>query len=361
MTETGAGVTVHDPERCFEGYTLYCESYEDPSLAPDGTAEIRLVDMEGEPAHTWPVETAAQSFLHLRPDGRLLYPTRDRSAIEAAGLRELAPDGEVQWHYHCRIDHDYQVLDGGNLLVHTIDDHMVPELGSELRRNPYLLEITPEKELVREWRGEEHVDDLRARLPAEAWDHVSHRIAEVYPFDWAHNNASQVIGPNETYAGGDGDERFAPGNVVFSYRSLDTIGVIDWPSGEIVWAWGPGTLDGQHKPHVLDNGNVLVFDNGTERGYSRVIEVDPLSESIEWEYVGTPEESFYSPYISGAQRLPGGNTLICEGGSSRLFEVTPDGDVVWEFLAPHREGGRNSVYRCRRYAPEYVEPLLEAT
>ena len=154
--------------------------------------------------------------------------------------------------------------------------------------------------------------------------------------------------------------RFKPGNIVFSYRSCDVIGVIDRPSGEILWAWGPGVLDGQHKPHMLPNGNLLIFDNGTLRGYSRVIELNPLTEEIEWEYTATPREDFFSGYISGAQRLPNGNTLICEGGKAHLFEVTPEGEIVWDFRYPwHEEGGLGSIYRCLRYSPEYVQPLLE--
>jgi len=356
-----SGVVLHDPDRAWEGYTLFAESHEDPSTSPDGTATVYLVDMDGEPVHTWSVETAIQSFLRLRPNGNLLYPTRDRSAIGEAGLRELTPDSEVRWHYHCRIDHDYQVLEDGKLLIHTLADHMVPEIGPELKRNPYIVEITPEKELVWEWHGEDHFEDLRQRLSGEAFEHVRRRIDERYGFDWAHNNTCQVIPENDAYEDADGEPaRVAPGNVVFSYRSLDVIGTIDRPSGEIVWAWGPATLDGQHKPHVLPSGNVLLFDNGTERGYSRVIEVDPMTETIEWEYTATPRESFYSPYISGAQRLPNGNTLVCEGSEAHLFEVTRDGDLVWDFRNPFDDGGRESVYRCLRYSPEYVEPLLEA-
>jgi len=356
-------VSVHRPEACFEGYTLLCESYEDPSANPDGTATICLVGMDGEPVHTWHVDTALQSFCELRPDGTLLYPTRDRSRIDEAGVRELAPDGEVLRHYHCRVDHDLSVLDNGNRLVHTITDRMVPAIGPGLKRDPYLLEVTPDGELVWEWRGGDHFADLETHLSADEWEYVRTRIDEEYPFDWAHNNTAQVIPPNESHEAeldrGVDRPRFAPGNVVFSYRSLDVIGVIDRETGAIVWAWGPGTLDGQHLPHVLANGNVLLFDNGTRRGYSRVLELDPLAETIEWEYTGTPESSFFSPYISGARRLPNGNTLICEGESAHVFEVTPDGETVWDFVSPFGDAASlGNIYRATRYAPEYVAPLL---
>ncbi len=352
------GVTVHRRDKCYHGYTLFCETYNPGS----GTGRIYLVAMEGNPVHSWQVETALQSYCRLLPDGNLIYPTRDRSRIEEAGLRELDPESNAVWHYHCRADHDCQVLGNGNLLIHTITDHMVPELGPGLKRNPYMLEIDRDRELLWKWHGEEHLRELRQLLTAEGWAHVQHRIEGEFSFDWAHNNTLQVIPPNATH---ERERRgssspFKPGNIVFSYRSLDVIGVIDRESGEIVWAWGPGALDGQHKPHVLDSGNILIFDNGTLRGYSRVIEVNPITERIEWQYTGSPKEDFLSRYISGAQRLPNGNTLICEGGKAHLFEVTPEGEVVWDFTNHlHDEASLGTIYRCLRYSPEYVDPLLQ--
>jgi len=358
------GVKIFVPEKCFHGYTLFCESYEDVNLTQDGTGKIYLVDMAGSIVHRWQVvNTALQSFCRLLPNGNLLYPTRDRSDLSKAGLRELDPDSQVVWSYHCRIDHDYQVLDNGNLLLHTIRDTMCPELGDELKRQPYMLEITRDKELLWEWHGEEHLSELRELLAPEAWDFVWSRIQGKFAFDWAHNNTCQIIPPNATYerekATGN-SARFKPGNIVFSYRSLDVIGVIDRDTGKIVWAWGPGVLDGQHKPHMLTNGNILIFDNGTLRRWSRVIELNPLSGEIEWEYTAQPKGAFFSGYISGAQRLSNGNTLICEGSKAHLFEVTPAGEVVWDFVHPFREeGGLGSVYRGLRYSPDYVKPLLQ--
>ena len=242
------------------------------------------------------------------------------------------------WRYHCRIDHDFWPLDNGNVFIHTITDNMCPLLGNELIRQPYLLEVTPQKELLWEWKGEEHVQELVdlgvLQVPID-WDaKIEQEFAQrsewqeavqnatpsqlaaakqarkqSFTFDWAHNNTCQVIGEN---CAGANDSRFRPGNIFFSYRTLDIIGVIDRDSGEIVWAWGPGVIDGQHKPHMLPNGHILIFDNGTRRAYSRVVELDPLSEEIVWQYIGEPKESFFSPSISGAQRLPNDNTLSCD-------------------------------------------------
>ena len=102
----------------------------------------------------------------------------------------------------------------------------------------------------------------------------------------------------------------------------------------------------------------MIYDNGTLRGYSRVIELNPLTEEAVWQYTAEPREAFLSRYISGAQRLPNGNTLICEGANCHLFEVTPKGEVVWDYVSPFKEPGAMAVYRCLRYSPEYVRPLL---
>ena len=359
-----AGVTIHDAEKAWQGYTLYCETFPERQRDGDAEATIYLIDMNGEPVHRWPVATTLQSYCRLLPDGNLIYPTHDRSEVARgeASQRELDPAGEVDRSYRCRTDHDFQVLDGGSILVHTITESMCPPLGPELTRHPYMVEATRDKRLVWEWRGEQHLAELEQLLGPQRWAHVMDRATGQFAFDWAHNNTLQVIGPNaawdaERAAGSEG--RFRPGNIVFSYRSCDVIGVIERPSGRIVWAWGPGEIDGQHKPHMLPNGRLLIFDNGPLRGHSRVIELDPLTERIEWEYTAEPKEGFFSPYISGAQRLPNGNTLICEGGKARLFEVTADGEVVWDFVNPyHSPAARPSIYRCLRYAPDYCQPLL---
>lgn len=95
--------------------------------------------------------------------------------------------------------------------------------------------------------------------------------------------------------------------------------------------------------------------------------MDKQTKQIVWQYTDTPLHNFFSPYISGAQRLPNGNTLITEGNYGRLFEVTPDKEIVWEYVNPYFapqqltrdsspavQGEQNSVFRSFRYAPEQI-------
>ena len=113
----------------------------------------------------------------------------------------------------------------------------------------------------------------------------------------------------------------------------------------------------------------MLFDNGCHRrvpspSYSRVIEADSATSQIVWEYRGDPPISFYSYRIGGAQRLPNGNTLICEGAPGRIFEVTPGHEIVWEYISSFFaasgrvvggtvSGYANSVFRAHRYGPDH--------
>jgi hypothetical protein len=146
-----------------------------------------------------------------------------------------------------------------------------------------------------------------------------------------------------------------------SFRNISTVGIVDKHSGAFVWKLGHETLAQQHDPTMLPNGHVLIFDNGVQRPdqvmpFSRVIEVDPRTNEIVWEYRDAPLYNFFSPYISGARRLANGNTLITEGNFGRMFQVTPDGQVVWEYVNPYFDAGPdgvpvNAVFRATHYLP----------
>jgi hypothetical protein len=153
------------------------------------------------------------------------------------------------------------------------------------------------------------------------------------------------------------------GDIVVSFRTISTVIIIDRNTGKITWKLGAPPLCGQHAPTPLPNGNLLIFDNGPHRldhpmPFSRVIEVERSSKSIVWEYREKRESDFFSPRISNAQRLPNGNTLICEGDFGRLFEVTAGEELVWEYVNPYFDGPSNApnnrVFRAYRYSPAEI-------
>jgi hypothetical protein len=205
-------------------------------------------------------------------------------------------------------------------------------------------------------------------------------------FDWLHINSADWLGPNKWFDAG--DKRFAPDHVIISSRSANFLAIIG-RDGKTVWRMGPDTREtpeqlaigqiiGQHHAHLIPKGlpgegNLLVFDNGGSSGYgaaspiapegvninaratSRVMEIDPVTMKRIWMYNGA---GFFSTNISGAQRLPNGNTLITEGAGGRVFEVTPDSKIVWEFMNQNGANGRpNTVYRAYRVPYSWIPQL----
>jgi len=93
------------------------------------------------------------------------------------------------------------------------------------------------------------------------------------------------------------------------------------------------------------------------RPSSRVLEIDPVSLKLVWSY--TPGAQFFSTNISGAQRLANGNTLITEGAGGRVFEVTNDRQIVWEWMNAPAAGSRTpaTVYRAYRIPYTWLAQL----
>ena len=165
--------------------------------------------------------------------------------------------------------------------------------------------------------------------------------------DLFHANAIEWL---DRPAGGAADAVDRAGTILLTMRNQDAIAVIDWAQKRALWAWGRGELRGPHDATRLSDGRLLVFDNGLGRGWSRVVEVDPGSGRIVWEYRAPQPESFHTPSRGAAQRLANGNTLVTESDGGRAFEVTRDGDIVWEFVDPHLTPKREPevIVRMRR-------------
>ncbi|MFT7487020.1 MAG: outer membrane protein assembly factor BamB, partial [Candidatus Paceibacteria bacterium] len=179
----------------------------------------------------------------------------------------------------------------------------------------------------------------------------------VHFVDLIHANSVEFL---EQPANAEPNKLFAPGNVLVSMRHQDAVIIFHWETGELIWSWGRGEIYGPHDATVLDNGHLLIFDNGLGRGWSRVVEVDPNSGQIVWQYRGTPPESFYSASRGSNQRLPNGNTLIAQSDAARAFEITPDGKPVWVWVNPARneKGQSITIVRIKRLPVSFVEAFL---
>lgn len=336
--QPGDGLRTINRDRVAPGYVLY---------SPDHSRKFLLLDLDGEVVHEWPAWTS--HFGYLLPNGHLLLDT-EFSPDRELGIVELDWDGNELWFCPCQVHHDFQRLDNGNTMILCQREVEKPEICEGVLLSSYLYEVTPDCKVVWEWYSEDHLEELK-------------RLAGIqFPVpdqDWTHSNTVHVL--PETPASR--DPRFKPGNVMVSHRNIDTAIVIERETGEIVWTWGPGTLSRQHATIMLDKGHMICFDNGTQRGNSAVWEVEPISGDVMWSYQADPPESFFARALSNAQRLWNGNTFVCSGSMpdhGRLFEVTPDGEVVWDFQNPYAQyaEGEKIVYRAYEYPPEMIEPLL---
>lgn len=173
-------------------------------------------------------------------------------------------------------------------------------------------------------------------------------------FDYYHINSIHPLPDNNLE---DYDSRFRKGNLLVSYSFFDMMAIQDKDSLEILWTWRENELSFIHTPRMLGNGNILVFENGVKDESSRVLEIDPSSKEIVWEYIADPPTSFYTKNGGSSQRLDNGNTLIAESAKGRAFEITPAGEIVWEVLLPiHKPGYR--LYRISRISEEVVEKIV---
>jgi hypothetical protein len=339
------GVIVHDPARCHDGLTL-CHS--------SGERNCRLIDLEGRAVHEWSIDRGPRWHeCRLLDNGHLLVIANENAysptGISRHWLIELDRDGNIVWESHARCHHDGERLANGNTVVVCNGLAHYPELFSEPLIYDYLQEIDPEGRSVWSWHYATHQHELD--LPA----------IEPPPGlgDWPHINTVQVL-PDTPAAGA--DRRFREGNLLVSPRHLHRIFIVDRETGDIVWQWGEGILRGQHQPTMLPGGTILLFDNGwgpPMRGWSQVLEIEPVAGRIVWRYRTDPTTDFWSPVGSGAQRLVNGNTLICAmnwNEPGRVFEVTPEGEIVWEYWNPDS----TSFYRAYRFArdSEAVRNLL---
>jgi hypothetical protein len=225
----------------------------------------------------------------------------------------------------------------------------------------HILTLSARGRILRDWSMFDHLDELKRHhepSPLDVPPPPGHDpLSEHGDMDYYHTNTVEILPETPL---GDRDRRFRAGNILVSLRNVSAILILDQDDDSVTWSWGPGELELQHMPTMLPNGHILVFDNGLDRGFSRVVEVDPVTKKIVWEYSGDPPESFYSKWRGSAQRFENGNTLICEADRGHAFEVTPRGKIVWEFwnteFSP--EGQRRRMYRLLRLPHSKVDPLL---
>ncbi|RMH69336.1 MAG: hypothetical protein D6683_16230 [Actinomyces sp.] len=335
------GVLVHEPGRPAPGLRFYYSRTQEQAW---------LIDLDGRPVAHWAADTEAPwQHVHLDPDtGDLIVLMKD------VGLVALRRDGRIRWTFRARTHHDLDVDADGRIHVLSRHARRIPDLHESLDvLDDVVTVLTPDGDLVEEWSV---LEALRASpyaflLPDTGA--VRARPGATADLDLLHTNHVEVFDG----ALADRSPLYARGNVLLSMRNIHTVAILDGDSHEILWLWGPGNLTFQHDPVLLDDGHILIFDNGTKR--SRVVELDPLTNRVTWRYDGPPR--FFSKTRGSVQRLENGNTLITISDSGYVREVDADGTTVWEFANPDVDetGLRGAIWRMTAYPPGSL-PFVDA-
>ena len=373
------GVTRYDPTEAFNCDVLF--------TAADN--RTYLINMDGQVLHRW----KQGGFPSKMIDPTLIGGVRGQIGVQvslvpagsSAGGIGLIPgqkgifrdltfgyvswSGHVLWKWGTQAPggaalqhHDWELLPNGDTLLLSSRVTRLKGFGDRAMLDPVIYEIDSGGRIVWRWVASEHLRELGftgSRL------RVMERKADA---DYLHMNTASELGPNRWAAAG--DSRFAPDNVLISSRDGNFIAIISRKTGRIVWRIGPDFatrkrlysfggapkppyrvtgFSGQHDAGMIAQGlpgagDILLFDDEGEGGYppatlpvisgSRVLEINPMTREVVWQYAGGDKASFFSSFLGSAQRLPNGNTLIDEGMWGRFFQVTPKGKIVWEYVSP---------------------------
>ena len=420
-TDKTVGLLLSKPAAC-PGYTL---------MAPKHASGTYLLDVNGQVVHQWTSsqDPPGQS-VYLLSNGRLLRTcmVKQRGAGGIGGgeggrIELYDWDDNLIWEYELPgLHHDIAVMDNGNILALYTEQKTFAEaqevgFTSDILRDRWILpdcvvEIKPIMpsggQIVWRWRVWDHLiqnDDRRkpnygepSRNPGQIWTRCNGRGAKAF---WNHMNSI--------------DYNAQLDQVVLSVRGCSEIWVIDHSTttaeaagrtggrygkgGDLLYRWGnPAAYNArgvkqlfdQHDARWIPQGypgaeDILIFNNGLNRPggeYSSVEQITPPIDSDgnyelggsaygpakpTWSWEATNPMSFFSSQISGAFRLPNGNTLICAGVHGELIEVTQSGEVVWKYVNPvtntgilaqgekaaldHRGHNYNAVFKIERIAP----------
>jgi len=409
------GTTIYEPARAWNGYTV---------LSPLQTQAVLVIDMNGNVVKRWEgLNNSAGGPARVLPGGILISASGARPPNqESLELVQQDFDGKVIWQFShneqiktgegstiwsARQHHDWQreslpagyyspesapVVEGTSTLILTHTNRLQPRVADVMLEDDRLVEVSWKGDVLWEWVASDHIDELGFAPDARKAIKAAQSFNKARgSFDWLHINSAHYVGPNRWFD--QGDMRFAPNNVIISSREASLLAIVG-RDGKIVWRLGPDFSEskelrairqiiGQHHAHIIPKGlpgagNLLVFDNGGSSGYgfaspiapdgvgafarstSRVVEINPVTLELVWSYTNP---RFFSTNISSAQRLPNGNTLITAGAGGRMFEVTTQGAIVWEYMYPLFSGANasNAVYRAYRIPYGWIPQITRPT
>lgn len=418
--------TEHNPSSMVylrsNGNLVRCGHVPSPRFNGGGMGGV-IQEFDWDGALVWE-HTLADDAVHqhhdveLLPNGNLLvlaweYVEREEALARGRDPRAVGPKGlwpcvvyelkptpprgaEVVWEWHAW-DHLIQDFDESLPDYGSIPD--APEridINADHRDQPAI--TAAERQRLRETEAQMRALGYAGDDEEEAEETPSEEdLRRLQSPDWLHTNAVAYCPEYDLIALSSPElcEVFVIDHSTTSEQAAGSSGGRYGQGGDLLWRWGNPRNYGrgksadkrlfyQHDPtwQLAADGtaSLLVFNNGGGRpdgDWSSVLELELPLEPEEgfaratdaafgpreprWTYAD--REDFYAAFISGAQRLPSGNKLICCGPEGRLFEVTPAGEVVWDYLSPlggdrqpgagHPNVPANAIFRAHRYAPDH--------
>ncbi|MEN8006696.1 MAG: arylsulfotransferase family protein [Candidatus Krumholzibacteriota bacterium] len=328
----GAGVTAHQPDSASRGLRFFTSGHMPGAF---------LMDPFGRTLHTWRlpyeecIKQSPASAGTFRDDAKgvtacwrraHLFPGGDVLAIfEGHGLVKIDHDSKVIWSYPGPCHHDLEVARDGTIFVLTRETEIVPDINPD---QPVLVDYITHLSAEGELLG---AVDLLTAFKGSVYASCLDQLAD--SGDIFHTNTLEVLDGRAAHL----SPLFAEGNFLISLREPGYIAIVDQWTEKVVWAMN-GMWSAQHQPTLLENGNILLFDNRGHKGRSKVIEIDPFTQEVVWSFADNPIHPLYSRTCGSCSRLPNGNTLITESDNGRALEVAADGSIVWEFRNPQRTG-----------------------
>ncbi|HJP39352.1 MAG TPA: arylsulfotransferase family protein [Gammaproteobacteria bacterium] len=374
-----SGVTKFDQGKSLTGINIYKSG---------DTPEAYLMDMGGKILHTWthkPEENITWSNIELSSQGDLYV------FVDYEKLVKLDWNSNLLWQSdNLGFHHDLSFSEDNDIYALARKVEYIPELNlTHLTANDYITILSETGTLKKSISIATLLlnadiaivhDDIEADYPRDTelkafiariedgsiysfFIPLLRKAEQIYeklsrPKDFLHTNTINIV-RNKTP--GSNHELFKNGNILICIRNQNLVAIVDIEKEEIVWSWGTEELEHPHDPLILNNGNMLIFDNGYKRNYSRIIELNPVSREIVWEYKSIPPEKFYSETRGSIQQLINGNILIADSRNGHAFEITRDGETVWEFFNPeikteNKEAQRATIFRMRRLTNLKIPP-----
>ncbi len=338
-------VSTYNSDKAYDGYTIF--------LNPHGTFEA--MDMNGGVVHSFNIpngngtyynSSSLSTFYYMKDTCSLLFTTRE-TGITNGFMGEVDKNSHLLWKVPLNSHHAFDTYNGK---IYTfvyksadlyIDNKIIPIVYDDIVVLAGNGTIIKEVSLL---------DILRKNISVDRMINISetdfpNSFGSYIPglagrLDLTHSNKIEVIRENISDA-------IKENYILFSSRNLNLIGIIDIDKEELVWYYD--SLDGQHSPTITKNNTILVFDDGFNRGYSRIVEIDPNTKNIIWQYTSWPKKSFFSNVMGSVQQLPNDDMLITESTSNYLFEITRAGEKVWAYELPFPQAVLGAVFQSKRF------------